>query len=77
MPLDKPELFGTEADGSRSEKYCAYCYQNGAFTQPDATLEEMIEISARGWSDHDPNVPYEQAKAQLAQFLPHMERWRK
>jgi hypothetical protein len=32
VPLNKPELFGTEADGSRSEKYCAYCYQNGAFT---------------------------------------------
>ena len=75
MPLDKPEAFGTEADGSKSEKYCTYCYQNGAFTQPDATLDEMIEISARGWSDQDPNTSYEQAKAQLSQMLPYLERW--
>jgi len=76
MPLGKPELFGTEADGAKSEKYCTYCYQNGVFTQPDATLEEMIEISAKGWSDQDPNTSYEQAKAQLFQMLPHLERWR-
>jgi len=76
MPLDKPESFGTEADGHKSKKYCTYCYQNGAFIQPNATLEEMIEISARGWSDQDPNTSYEQAKAQLSQMLPYLERWR-
>lgn len=33
MPLEHdPQHGGTEADGSRSEKYCSYCYQNGAFT---------------------------------------------
>lgn len=41
MPLDKPELLGTEKDGSKSKQYCAYCYQNGAFINPDMTLPEM------------------------------------
>jgi radical SAM superfamily enzyme len=41
MPLDKPELQGTEKDGSKSKEYCSYCYQNGAFTTPNTTLEEM------------------------------------
>jgi radical SAM superfamily enzyme len=41
MPLDKPELLGTEKDGSKSKEYCSYCYQNGAFTTPNTTLEEM------------------------------------
>ena len=41
MPLDKPELLGTEKDGSKSQEYCAYCYQNGAFINPDMTLPEM------------------------------------
>jgi len=76
MPLDRPERFGTEADGSRSEDYCVYCYQNGAFTDPDATMEEMLELSAKGWADQDPDMSYEEAKAQLMEILPHLERWR-
>ena len=39
MPLDKPEDAGTEADGTLSGEYCRYCYQNGAFTAPDATMD--------------------------------------
>ncbi|MGD2251069.1 MAG: zinc ribbon domain-containing protein [Candidatus Methanofastidiosia archaeon] len=76
MPLQTPEDFGTEADNSKSEKYCRYCYQNGEFTYPDITLEEMIEFSAKGWSDQDQNVTLEHERAQLKEFLPHLERWR-
>jgi hypothetical protein len=43
MPLDSPELAGTEKDGSASHEYCKYCYQNGEFTSPDITLDEMKE----------------------------------
>lgn len=42
MPLDNPELLGTEKDGSKSQEYCKYCYQQGAFTKPEMTLKEMI-----------------------------------
>jgi hypothetical protein len=76
MPLQTPEDFGTEPDGSKSEKYCTYCYQNGEYTYPDITLEEMIEFSAKGWSDQDQNVTLEQARTQLKEILPHLERWR-
>ena len=41
MPLDKPELLGTEKDGSKSHEYCLYCYQDGAFINPNMTLPEM------------------------------------
>jgi len=43
MPLEKPEDFGTNADGSRNEDYCCYCYEKGAFFYPEATKEEVIE----------------------------------
>jgi hypothetical protein len=76
MPLTEPEHFGTEADGSRSEKYCAHCYEDGQFTLPDATLEEMIEISAREWSDQDRSISFEQAKSRMTRTLPALERWR-
>ncbi len=42
MPMAKdPEQGGTKADGSRSEKYCSYCYVDGQFMQPDMTVKEM------------------------------------
>ena len=77
MPLNQPENFGTETDGEKSKEYCIYCYKNGAFTKPDATLELMIDISAKVWADKDPTVTVEQAKAQLKKKLPYLKRWRR
>jgi len=43
MPMDKPEDFGTNADGSKNKDYCCYCYENGSFLYPEATMEQVIE----------------------------------
>jgi hypothetical protein len=45
MPLNKdPQNGGTNADGSKSAKYCSYCYQNGEFTGGDMTVGEFQEF---------------------------------
>ena len=45
MPMKSdPEKGGTNSDGSKNEMYCSYCYQNGSFTQPDITVDEMFEF---------------------------------
>ena len=42
MPLKKDPQGGSKnADGSNNEMYCSYCYQKGAFTQPDFTVTDM------------------------------------
>ena len=41
MPLTD-EVLGTNADGSKNEDYCMYCYKDGKFLQ-DCTMDEMIE----------------------------------
>lgn len=41
MPLDDAAMTGTEKDGSKSQEYCKYCYQDGAFINPSMTLDEM------------------------------------
>jgi hypothetical protein len=42
MPLKKDEQGGgTNADGTKSLKYCGFCYQDGKFTRPDFTVQEM------------------------------------
>ena len=44
MPMSRDEKGGgTEADGSRSGKYCSHCYADGKFVLPDLTPAEMQE----------------------------------
>ena len=73
MPLDEENLLGTEKDGLKSREYCKYCYQNGAFTQPDLTLDLMrsrlLELM-KPLSKLDPQVN------ELLQRLPLLRRWR-
>lgn len=73
MPLDRPEMTGTEKDGTLSKEYCRYCYQNGEFTSPAMTLEEMKEL-----------VKNEMEKRHISTdvidravtALPYLKRWR-
>jgi hypothetical protein len=42
MPFkNDPKGGGSEADGKISKMYCSYCYENGKFTQPNITVDEM------------------------------------
>lgn len=64
---------GTEADGSRSEKWCSLCYENGVFLAPNCTLDEMKQIVD--------NALNEQGSSKLFRWLavsgiPRLERWR-
>lgn len=45
MPMSEEEHVGTEADGALSKDYCTYCYRNGVFTEPGATIDAMAEKS--------------------------------
>ena len=65
---------GTEADGSKSEKWCVLCYQNGAFNGPDCTLEQMLEIVD--------NALIENGSSRFMRWMakkgvPRLERWAK
>jgi hypothetical protein len=74
MPLESELLFGTKLDGSKTQEYCTYCYQNGSFTAPDISLKEMLEkstnilIEKRGMSAM-------QAKMLTNMFIPKLKRW--
>lgn len=42
MPLSKDKQGGgTEKNGSHSTTYCSFCYDQGSFTDPNLTLEDM------------------------------------
>lgn len=42
MPLSKDiQGGGTEKNGAKSTLYCSHCYQDGEFTLPHITVDEM------------------------------------
>ena len=46
MPFDEGHkvYIAKEIDGSDSA-YCTYCYENGAFVDPNATISDMVEMA--------------------------------
>jgi len=72
MPIDNIENRGTEKDGSKSNLYCKYCYQDGVFTDPDMTMEQMknIVLSQMRKLNLADNIIQQSLKN-----LPHLKRW--
>ena len=79
MPLTD-EVLGTNADGSKNEEYCMYCYKDGKFTQ-DCTMDEMIEHCAQFVGEFNDGsglqLTREEAIGQMKMYFPHLKRWRK
>jgi hypothetical protein len=45
MPLKKDEKGGgTNTDGSKNNMYCSHCYENGKFTMPYITVDQMKDL---------------------------------
>jgi hypothetical protein len=45
MPMEKdPGNGGTNADGTKSAKYCSYCYESGSFSGNFKNSNEMVEF---------------------------------
>lgn len=77
MPMgDDLSLFGTEADGSKSEDYCFYCYERGEFNFP-GTMEEMIDLCVPPMVQANPGMTAKQAREMMMEFFPKLKRWQK
>jgi len=76
MPMDKAELFGTNKDGTRSNEYCTYCFQNGKFTEPELTMQKMIDKCVSIMVQK--NIMAEaDARKLMAGTIPNLKRWKK
>jgi hypothetical protein len=72
MPIDEPKLMGIEKDGSKSTIYCIYCYQDGEFTHPEMTIEEMKQhVRSELYNIHATELVISKAVARV----PHLSRW--
>lgn len=74
MPLERPEMFGTEKDGSLNKEYCIYCYKNGAFLNPGMTLDEMKVLVKEQMT----KLKIDNSVINMAlSSLPYLKRWSK
>jgi len=76
MSLDKdPNKGGTNLDGSKSDKYCSFCFQNGKFTDEGITLREKIEKNIQ-IAVSRLNILESKAREMAESLLPTLERWK-
>ncbi len=76
MPLSEEfGNLGTNADGTTTSEYCIFCFSDGKFTNPDQTLEEMIQSSIENMRA-DLNMPVERATELANSVIPKLRRWR-
>lgn len=77
MPLENNlELCGTNADGSKNEEYCKYCYENGTFTD-NHTVEEMADFCVKVMIEEHPELDTPTIKDATLQQLKELKRWKK
>ena len=75
MPLKQDSQGGgSNSDGSKSTVYCSYCYQNGAFKNPDWTAEQM-QVFCKG-KLKEMGFPGFLA-GWMTRGVPKLKRWRK
>jgi len=66
--------FGTEETGVINTNYCIYCYRKGRFTEPDITLEQMVDkmtntlVERRGLDE-------DKARRQTRNLIRQLRRW--
>ena len=78
------------ADGTKNEDYCMYCYKDGQFLQ-DCTMEEMIEHCAQFFAEQsgkaervnavneglEKPITKEEYIGMMKSYFPQLKRWRK
>ena len=79
MPLDMdPEKGGVNSDGTKSDKYCSYCFNDGIFLQ-NISLDEMTDIGLN-YSEEYKNAGSDGEKEEIRnlakQYLSNLERWK-
>jgi len=74
MTMRKAGDFGTGRDGVRVNDYCRFCYVDGAFTEPDLTVEGMIDHCVDFNVKQTWNSEMD-AQAVMRRVIPRLKRW--
>ncbi len=75
MPMQRPEDYGTNADGTRNGDYCRYCFAHGQFTSRQP-MEEFIESCIPFVLQSGVYPDADTARAQMNRYYPTLKRWK-
>jgi hypothetical protein len=76
MPLAKdPKGSGSNINGEPSFKYCSFCYEEGAFLQPDITAKEMQDFVKQRLKQMGGFMKF--FAGFFTRNIPKLERWQK
>ena len=74
MPMHAAADFGTSSNGTRSDDYCRFCFVDGGFTEPNITMQAMVDKCAEILARQG-GMPGPQASALMAETIPCLKRW--
>ena len=74
MPMADDGLYGTNADGTKNEDYCIYCFKDGEFTS-DMTMDEMMKFCIDKMCEVHPEFDKDEASAMMMEVFPKLKRW--
>lgn len=72
MPMDTPEKFGLEANGSKNDDYCCHCWKNGKFSY-ESTFEQAVENNIPWWKSAEESDDV--ARKRIMEVFPKLKRW--
>mgnify|MGYP003394003219 FL=1 len=75
MPLDDG-FFGTLRDGTQTQEYCKFCFQDGVYLQPDLTQDDMIQMSIDNMTEKL-KMSVTEAEKLANLHIPVLKRWKK
>jgi hypothetical protein len=75
MPLSTPDDFGTDKAGFRVNDYCRHCFSDGAFTEPDISMQAMLDRCV-SIMDQQGIMPAPEARHLLTDVMPRLKRWK-
>ena len=74
MPMDSSKIYGTNADGSKNDEYCIYCFKDGEFTS-DMSMDEMMNFCIEKMVEIHPEIDKDEATSMVNEVFPKLKRW--
>ncbi len=74
MLLEDEDDYGTNKDGSKTDKFCKYCFSEGDFTNPSLTLQQMLLLTEKSMRENA--IPEDEIRC-ILELIPNLGRWKK
>ncbi len=73
MPIVSEEAKGTDKDGSKTDRYCIYCYKDGEF---QATYDDIVGYCLDHPENWGEQMSREDAEKKIRAYVSSLGRWR-